>query len=235
MASTTREKKRWLPLEANPEVMNQYLWRLGLREEEAELCDVYGLDDELLAMVPTPVLAVLFLFPCDEKVETERLLEKERSQQVNIKKPSEKIYFLKQTVGNACGTIGLLHAIGNVTSELNFAKESFFDKFFKSTANMDPLERALFLEKDGEMEDAHSLAASAGDTEASANVNEHFICFTCVDGELYELDGMKTQPLSHGPSSPDRLLLDSAMVIKSMIERYPDSNNFNVMALTKKI
>jgi hypothetical protein len=31
---------------------------------------------------------------------------------------SEKVYFLKQTVGNACGTIGLLHAIGNNLSQL---------------------------------------------------------------------------------------------------------------------
>ncbi|KAL1359760.1 hypothetical protein AAHE18_04G130400 [Arachis hypogaea] len=26
--------------------------------------------------------------------------------------------FEKQTVGNACGTIGLLHALGNITSEI---------------------------------------------------------------------------------------------------------------------
>ncbi|MQL68549.1 hypothetical protein Taro_000854 [Colocasia esculenta] len=278
MAAATDEKKRWLPLEANPDVMSQvgsggdrrlvavrlspcspssassiiarratsarnalpaFLWGLGLPEDEAELCDVYGLDDELLAMVPKPVLAVLFLFPYNSQVEAERMLEKEREQQGENKKPSEKVYFLKQTVGNACGTIGLLHAVGNVTSEIKMGEfiyislpisniilqrkfcsnlvftsffsfllveESFLDKFFKSTASMDPLERAHFLEKDREMEDAHSVAASAGDTEASANVDEHFICFTCVDGELYELDGMKTQPLSHGPSSPDTLL-----------------------------
>ncbi|XP_078439744.1 ubiquitin C-terminal hydrolase 3 [Wolffia australiana] len=230
MASETSGCKRWVPLEANPEVMNQYLWGLGLREEEAELCDVYGLDDELLAMVPTPVLAVVFLFPCVDKVEAERLAEVEASK----KKPSEKVYFLKQTVSNACGTIGLLHAVGNATSQLKIAKGSFFDKFFSSTANMDPFERAHFLENDIQMEEAHSRAAAAGDTEASVDVREHFICFTCVSDELYELDGMKTQPLSHGPSSPEKLLQDSANVIKNIIRRYPDSNNFNVMALTKK-
>lgn len=32
------------------------------------------------------------------------------------------MYFMKQTVGNACGTIGLLHALGNITSEVKFGK-----------------------------------------------------------------------------------------------------------------
>jgi ubiquitin carboxyl-terminal hydrolase L3 len=27
---------------------------------------------------------------------------------------SSNVYYMKQTVGNACGTIGLLHAIGNM-------------------------------------------------------------------------------------------------------------------------
>lgn len=29
---------------------------------------------------------------------------------------------MKQTVGNACGTIGLLHGVGNVTSEIKLRK-----------------------------------------------------------------------------------------------------------------
>ncbi|XWS49685.1 hypothetical protein CRYUN_Cryun12cG0024300 [Craigia yunnanensis] len=222
--------KRWLPLEANPDVMNQFLWGLGLPEDEAECCDVYGLEDELLAMVPQPVLAVLFLYPITSQTEEERL------QQDNEKKDaSNKVYFLKQTVGNACGTIGLLHSVGNITSEIKLQEGSFLDKFFKSTASMDPMERATFLENDREMEVAHSVAATAGETEASDNVDTHFICFTCVDGELYELDGRKSGPISHGASSPSSLLQDAAKVIKGMIQKNPESLNFNVIALSKKV
>ncbi|CAD5197091.1 unnamed protein product [Musa acuminata subsp. malaccensis] len=241
MASAS-EKKRWLPLEANPDVMNQFIWGLGVPEDVAEFNDVYGLDEELLEMVPKPVLAVLFLFPYSKEAEAERISNQEKASgnekkvfisSFCLQKPSEKVYFLKQTVGNACGTIGVLHALGNASSHIKFIEESFLDRFYKSTASLDPFERAAFLEKDREMEDAHSVAATAGDTEASSEVDEHYICFTCIDGELYELDGMKSQPISHGPSSPDSLLQDAAKVIKALILKNPDSMNFNVMALSK--
>lgn len=39
-----------------------------------------------------------------------------------LQDPSERVYFLKQTVGNACGTIGILHAIGNATKEIKLSK-----------------------------------------------------------------------------------------------------------------
>ncbi|KAG2263952.1 hypothetical protein Bca52824_071031 [Brassica carinata] len=111
--------KRWLPLEANPDVMNQFLWGLGLAPDAAECNDVFGLDDELLEMVPKPVLAVLFLYPITKKSEEERI---EQDKEIKEKVHIDKVYFMKQTVGNACGTIGLLHAIGNITSEIKLCK-----------------------------------------------------------------------------------------------------------------
>ncbi|KAK3224976.1 hypothetical protein Dsin_004838 [Dipteronia sinensis] len=229
MATENSSAKRWLPLEANPDVMNQFLWGLGLPENEAECYDVYGLDEELLAMVPQPVLAVLFLYPITAQSEQERMLQDKGKQE-----SSSKVYFMKQTVGNACGTIGLLHAVGNVASEVKLLDGSFLDRFYKSTASLNPLERAVFLEKDSEMEVAHSVAATAGETEASDNVDTHFICFACVDGQLYELDGRKSAPICHGTSSPSSLLQDAAKVIQGMIQKNPESLNFNVIALSKK-
>ncbi|KAG5601350.1 hypothetical protein H5410_032720 [Solanum commersonii] len=260
MAESTGSKKRWLPLEANPDVMNQFLWGLGVPANEAECCDVYGLDEELLEMVPKPVLAVLFLYPLTSQSEEERI---KQDSETKVQDPSSTVYYMKQTVGNACGTIGLLHAIGNITSQIKLTEGSFLDKFFKSTSSLDPmqvlifaievsgqshhsshpmlihsgtnLQRALFLENDREMEVAHSVAATAGDTEATDDVNTHFICFTCVDGQLYELDGRRAGPITHGASSPNSLLKDAARVIKKIIEKNPDSINFNVIAISQNV
>uniref|UniRef100_A0A453P7F5 Ubiquitin carboxyl-terminal hydrolase n=1 Tax=Aegilops tauschii subsp. strangulata TaxID=200361 RepID=A0A453P7F5_AEGTS len=147
---------------------------------------------------------------------------------------SKKVYFTKQTVGNACGTVGVIHAIGNAASDIKLVEGSYFDRFYKQTADMDPVQRAVFLEEDDEMEGAHSVAATAGDTDVNVEVNEHFVCFSCVDGELYELDGRKSKPISHGPSSPETLLQDAAKVIKARIATNPNSLNFNVMVLSKQ-
>ncbi|KAL3499674.1 hypothetical protein ACH5RR_038767 [Cinchona calisaya] len=230
MADEGPSAKRWLPLEANPDVMNQFLWGLGVPPDDAECYDVFGLDEELLEMVPKPVLAVLFLFPITQQSEEDRIKEDSLT-----KDPSAGVYFMKQTVGNACGTIGLLHAVGNITSEINLLEGSYLDKFFKTTANMNAQERAAFLENDREMEVAHSVAATGGDTEARDDVDTHFICFTCVNGQLYELDGRRSGPVLHGSSSSSSLLQDVAKVIQKTIEKNPDSLNFNVMAISKKV
>ncbi|KAL6651845.1 hypothetical protein ACP70R_010770 [Stipagrostis hirtigluma subsp. patula] len=159
--------ERWPPLESSPDVFNQFMWSLGVPEDAAEFHDVYGLDADALEMVPQPVLAVILCSPdppSQDADHSEQVLSSGDKQE-----NWDRLYFIKQieSLGNACGTIGLLHAVGNVSSEINLVENSSLDMFFKSTAGVDPYERAVLLEKDDAMARAHSVAASAGVTELS--------------------------------------------------------------------
>ena len=73
-----------------------------------------------------------------------------------------------------------------------YSSSSFFDRFYSSTVSMDADARAKYLEDDDEIESFHVTAAELGQSDqiaADAVVNNHFICFSNVDGHIYELDG----------------------------------------------
>uniref|UniRef100_A0A8C1GUZ3 Ubiquitin carboxyl-terminal hydrolase n=1 Tax=Cyprinus carpio TaxID=7962 RepID=A0A8C1GUZ3_CYPCA len=181
------EGQRWLPLEANPEFLRQLglvpTWQFG---------DVYGLDAEVLSLVPRPVCAVLLLFPITEKYESFRQ-EEEAKIKAQGQEVSSDVYFMKQTIGNACGTIGLIHAVANNQRHLEFEPNSPLKAFLLQSAKMSPEEKAAFLEKDESIRVTHESSAQEGQTEAPSldeKVDLHFIAFVNVEGHLYELGGL---------------------------------------------
>jgi len=221
---------KWLPLESNPEVMNKFIHELGA-ELAWNFTDIFGLDEELLAMVPKPINAVLLLFPITEKYEKARLEEEkeisEKSQSV-----SSNVFFVKQTIGNACGTIGLIHALCNNSDRIQI--DGFFKEFLEKTKHMSKDERAEELEKSEKLSIVHNNLALEGQSnvpDLDADINLHFICFVERDGSLYELDGRRPFPINRGPSSNETFLQDAAKVIQKFIERDPENINFNVVGL----
>ena len=45
---------------------------------------------------------------------------------------------MKQTVGDACGTVATLHALANARSFMQFAPASYITKFLETTDKMSP-------------------------------------------------------------------------------------------------
>lgn len=170
--------KQWFPLESNPQVVNSFCARMGLDTSSLSFQDVLATEDWALAMIPRPILGVVFLFPIKPNTEVHR--EEERQAiEANGQVVSSDVYYMKQYVGNACGTVGILHAIGNARSQLAIVPGSYLDRFYATTANgMSPHDIAVYLENDNEMEVNHGAAAAEGQTEASMDVDSHFICFT---------------------------------------------------------
>ncbi|CAH1776593.1 unnamed protein product [Owenia fusiformis] len=219
--------QRWLPLESNPDVMNKYVRNLGAPDDWS-FCDVFGMDSDLLAMVPRPVAAVLFLYPIKENSEGDPNEKQD---------PGTSLYFIKQTIGNACGTIGLIHAFLNNTDSITLPDGAHLKELLSKSSSLTPEERAKLLEEDECIGSAHEESAKEGQTAAPSideKVKLHFVTFIHSDGTLYEMDGRKSAPVNHGPTTKDSLLEDTCTVVKGFMERDPDEVNFTLVALAKQ-
>lgn len=70
-----------------------------------------------------------------------------------------------------------------------------------------PEERGKVLESDAAFTSCHQEIAVEGQTELPTDaVNHHFVTFLNKNDTLYELDGRKSFPIAHGPTTDDTLL-----------------------------
>lgn len=93
--------------------MSSLVHKLGLSTGLA-WHDVYSIDDpSLLAFVPRPAHALLLVFPTSSAYEKARNEEDEPLSYYSGTGPEEEVLWFKQTIGNACGLMGLLHAACN--------------------------------------------------------------------------------------------------------------------------
>jgi len=139
---------------------------------------------------------------------------------------------MKQTVGNACGTIAVFHSLANNMIKLNL-KDGFFKDFIERTKNSDPEDKAKLFEAEKEIEESHSAFAKEGQSSTEVSgVDHHFVSFVNVGGTLYEFDGRLESPTNHGKVTEDDFLTRTAAVIKKdYIEKIPDEVKFSVMTL----
>lgn len=228
MADAAR-KQFWLPLESNPEMLNEFSAKIGAGGGAFAFHDVYGLDAELLAMVPKPCAAVTLLFPSSKLKEAKatQLQELEKSGYA----PDDGIFFIKQYVGNACGTIAALHALSNNPHLIQ--EGSDLATFVAANKELAPAERGNNLSSAEFVRAATSASAQGGQTqtpELGEDVDHHFITFISHAGAVYELDGAKPYPINHGPAGDD-LLAAVAEVIKARFIAVAPDGMFNMMAL----
>ncbi|KAG8197056.1 hypothetical protein JTE90_004325 [Oedothorax gibbosus] len=224
-------KITWLRLESNPDVLNKFLEHLGVPQQWG-ISDIISLDDELLSMVPTPVLAVLLLFPISEKY-NDYCNEQEEIAKSDNQNIDPSLYYMYQTIKNGCGTVALIHAIANNHEHLKLYPSSVAGKFIEDTKSMSPQDKAEFLEGSNEISAALKDSVSEEVRNAPPSLEDmcpHFIALVQVNGKLYELDGRKTVPVAHGDTNPDSFLKDAARVCKEYMQRDPENLNFTALS-----
>ena len=180
----------WLPLESNPDVLNPFIRRLGV-PGDWEFTDVFGLDDELLAMVPQPCAALCLLFPSQNISQAHR--EAMRAKRPAGGSADTPVFFLQQhdDMGNACGTIAALHAVANAAAAGNFAlQDGPLSGFLDKAAPLSIPERGLALQHATEMQELSDATAASGETEGAGTDDaqgQHFITFVPLAGQLYAM------------------------------------------------
>lgn len=114
---------------------------LGL-SPSISLHDIFSIDDaDLLAFVPRPCHALLLVFPVSASYEKHRREEDHKiwgaEGHYEGKGDGEEVIWYKQTIRNACGLIGLLHAVSNGGGRANLGMSYFWlFKESKDLANM---------------------------------------------------------------------------------------------------
>jgi ubiquitin carboxyl-terminal hydrolase L3 len=225
--------------------MSALVHKLGLSEKLA-FHDVFSIDEpELLAFVPRPAHALLLVFPVSETYEQFRVQEDKDRPEYQGHGPEEEVVWYKQTIGNACGLIGLLHGVSNGTARSNIGKlhvlsemvstrqltlcaasDSNLAKLLSDAIPLKPIERAGLLYDSEALESAHQAAATGGDTSAPAaddNVDLHYVCFVkSQNNNLWELDGRRKGPLNRGQLSSDEDVLSEKALdlgVRSFLKR----------------
>jgi len=175
--------------------------------------------------------------------------------------PPPHIFHMRQTVGNACGIIGAVHALAAAAPHLPqqgdgrggpFLDGSYLHTFLPRALPLPtPAARGALLEDPppgapaiaGEAAAAGAAGQSAA-PPAEAEVDLHYAALVParVGGgwHLVELDGRKAFPIDHGPLSGGggggggplaSLLGDAAAVARKAMALGGDSISFNMMAL----
>ncbi|KAG8858164.1 hypothetical protein FRB91_010242 [Serendipita sp. 411] len=229
----------WQLTESDPGVFSELLRLLGTPLVMDEL---YTLDFAALASDPlysiSPISALVFLFKWTADREAGDIGEgaSRGPRTGGVYDPDFAGFYAKQVVQNACATLAIVNALGNIP-DLPVGKE--LGDVFSFGVGMDPLSLGEVLTSSADLRRIHnSLSPPAALSLDGLNLPKgeaedayHFVVYVPIGDTLYELDGLKRYAVNHGKIG--QVWVEQALgVIQSRIELYPaGSVEFNLQAI----
>ncbi|KAH9993210.1 ubiquitin-specific protease [Russula vinacea] len=217
----------WQLTESDPGVFTELLKSLGV---PLVVDDLYSLDPASLAPFQ-PVRALIFLFkwlPGTGEPES-------TGGAYDVAFPG---FFANQVVQNACATLAVLNALGNIP---DLTAGSELQQLLSFTAGMDPQTRGLAVTSADWLRAAHNalsppsaISLDGLDLPRTTEDAYHFIVYLPVLGSVYELDGLKQSPITHGPYEEhgEGWITRARGIIEARIATYPaGSLEFSLLAL----
>jgi ubiquitin carboxyl-terminal hydrolase L5 len=218
----------WCTIESDPGVFTELIHSIGCTDVQLE--EVITLDT-----LPSKTLGLIFLF----KFKKELYANDNRhgiSSQAN-----QTVYFARQTIQNACATQAIINILLNSNKiELGDTLKNF--KEFTSTL---PYDMRGDMIGQQELIRAKHNSFARNDPFVSADDNDdkdkekgdafHFVAYTPVNGNVYELDGLRDGPILINTVTENQNWIDVAKEeIQRRIGQFDNSEiNFNLMAIVE--
>ena len=129
----------WPALESNPEVFTKYMHNVGMSKDWS-IGEVFGFDEDLLAFLPQPVIAVI--------VAIQRVKDNQEPDQSTEENNSVVPFYMKQSnvLDNACGIIACMHSVLNNPTKVDLEADSILAKYRADAMAGTPAERCSKLE-----------------------------------------------------------------------------------------
>ena len=134
-----QQEFNWPALESNPEVFTNYMHSIGMSDQWA-IGEVFGFDEDLLAFLPQPVIAVIVAIQRNKDN-----LEEDKSNEADS---ALVPFYMKQSnvLDNACGIIACLHSVLNKSDQAAITEGSVLAKYKTDAMGGTPAERCSKLE-----------------------------------------------------------------------------------------
>ncbi|EGN99598.1 hypothetical protein SERLA73DRAFT_106221 [Serpula lacrymans var. lacrymans S7.3] len=222
------ESSGWQLTESDPGVFTELLKTLGV---PYIVDDLYSLDPESLASLQ-PLHALIFLFKWLPSSSDEPAVN---AGHYDAEFPG---FFAHQTVNNACATLAVINALGNIPE---IPCGSQLSDLLSFTTGMDPQTCGMAITSADWLREAHNslsppsaISLDGLGLPSKSEEAYHFVVYLPVMGSLYELDGLKRCPVQHGAyeESGEGWVKRAREVIESRIATYPTGAlEFSLLAL----
>lgn len=222
----------WNTIESDAGVFTTLVELLGV--SGVEFADVYGLDEESLAQFQ-PLYGVIFLYKYRQSD-----YQKPRTYSEVEQSAPESMFFAHQKIQNACATQAILSVLLNSPS---LKLGATLDNYKDFATALDPATRGEVLGLSDEIRTSHNSFSrpnpflSEEDHQPRDEENDglyHFVAYVPVNGQLWELDGLKQYPVNYGDCTFEEFPKKLSQVLMERVQSGPEGElRFSVLAVTR--
>lgn len=199
----------WCTIESDPGVFTELISMWGVKGIQVD--EIYDLESATIGGL-LPVFGLVFLF---------KWVKEEDNRPVQEEMPG--VFFAKQVISNACATQAILSILMN-RPEINLGEELLSFKSFTQDLPSDM--RGLAIGNSSQIRTSHNSFARPEpfvfDVQKATEDDDvfHFVSYVPINGQVYELDGLREGPIALGDCMMDTWYEVAARAVQDRIARY---------------